>query len=237
MPTAGVAPPRRGARLGPTRSDAPGRRSRPDPVAPILAAFRVGTSEMVDMLPEFGEVSPIDESPDAVRACRALQRHPRQGGRLSDALPPGQDQVIIAFDVLEHLHDDAALDGRPPGPPARRLPGRHRAGLRVPAGPPRPARRALSQLHPPTAAPASRGGRLHGRAAHLLQHLALPGGRGGARPSPCSGVGRGAATIGPHDARVKAVLRRLSASEASVLAVCPLPVGVSIVAVAGKLRP
>jgi hypothetical protein len=36
---------------------------------------------------------------------------------------------------------------------------------------------------------------------------------------------------------VKAVLRRLSASEASVLAVCPLPVGVSIVAVAGKLRP
>jgi hypothetical protein len=36
---------------------------------------------------------------------------------------------------------------------------------------------------------------------------------------------------------VNALLRRLSASEASVLAVCTLPVGVSIVAVARKLRP
>lgn len=68
-----------------------------------------GTGEMVDMLREFGSVSAIDASTDAVRHCRQ-----RFGGTVEvelgqipdDLPPPGAVQLITAFDVLEHLDDD-----------------------------------------------------------------------------------------------------------------------------------
>lgn len=68
-----------------------------------------GTGEMVDMLREFGDVSAIDSSQDAVQRCRE-----RFGGHvqvdvgwLPDDLPaPGSVDMVTAFDVLEHLDDD-----------------------------------------------------------------------------------------------------------------------------------
>lgn len=70
-----------------------------------------GTGEMVDMLREFGEVSAIDSSAEAVGSCR--QRFGDEVavtvGRIPDHLPePGTVQAITAFDVLEHLDDDEA---------------------------------------------------------------------------------------------------------------------------------
>jgi SAM-dependent methyltransferase len=79
-----------------------------------------GTGEMLDMLSEFGAVRGLDMSPRAVAYC-----HDRFGssvdvrvGRVPDDLAPAD--VITAFDVIEHLDDDAGALERiravlPPG--------------------------------------------------------------------------------------------------------------------------
>lgn len=74
-----------------------------------------GTGEMVDMLCEFGVVAALDTSPEAVAYCRArfgAQFAVRVGGIPQD-LPGAQThEVATAFDVIEHLDDDrAALRG------------------------------------------------------------------------------------------------------------------------------
>lgn len=68
-----------------------------------------GTGEMVDMLREFGTVTAVDDSSQAVEYCR--QRHPVgvavRCGRVPEALD--RDEVfdlVTAFDVLEHIDDD-----------------------------------------------------------------------------------------------------------------------------------
>jgi SAM-dependent methyltransferase len=67
-----------------------------------------GTGEMVDMLREFGPVVGLDASPIAVQYCRE-----RFGdavdvrlGRIPEDLPAGA-RLVTAFDVVEHLEDDA----------------------------------------------------------------------------------------------------------------------------------
>lgn len=66
-----------------------------------------GTGEMLDMLRDFGDVRGLDMSPKAVSYCRA-----RFGddvdvrlGRVPEDLSPAD--VVTAFDVIEHLDDDA----------------------------------------------------------------------------------------------------------------------------------
>lgn len=72
-----------------------------------------GTGEMVDMLREFGEVTAIDPSADAVGSCRRrfgddVEVRVRVGQIPGDLPEPGTFEVISAFDVLEHLEDDEA---------------------------------------------------------------------------------------------------------------------------------
>lgn len=77
--------------------------------APRIFDVGCGTGEMVDMLRGFGAVSAIDSSPEAVRHCRE-----RFAGAVSVAVgqvpddlpPPGTADMVTAFDVLEHLDDD-----------------------------------------------------------------------------------------------------------------------------------
>jgi SAM-dependent methyltransferase len=75
--------------------------------APIVD-IGCGTGEMLDMLREFGPVTGLDSSPIAVGYCRG-----RFGdavdvrlGRIPDDLPSGAG-LVTAFDVVEHLEDDA----------------------------------------------------------------------------------------------------------------------------------
>ena len=68
-----------------------------------------GTGEMTDMLREFGTVAGIDSSPEAVRACRERFGDAvdvRVGELPDDLPPPGEVDLVTAFDVLEHLDDD-----------------------------------------------------------------------------------------------------------------------------------
>jgi SAM-dependent methyltransferase len=68
-----------------------------------------GSGEMVDMLREFGTVSAIDPSADAVAHCRERFGAEVQVdiGLVPDDLPgPGAVDVVTAFDVVEHLDDD-----------------------------------------------------------------------------------------------------------------------------------
>jgi SAM-dependent methyltransferase len=85
-------------------------RHRPttDATAPIVD-IGCGTGEMLDMLREFGTVAGLDASPIAVHHCRQ-----RFGdtvdvrlGRIPDDLPVNA-RLVTAFDVVEHLEDDAA---------------------------------------------------------------------------------------------------------------------------------
>jgi len=74
-----------------------------------------GSGEMVDMLREFGTVSAIDPSPDAVARCRERFGADVQVdvGWVPDDLPePGCVDVVTAFDVVEHLDDDLGALGR-----------------------------------------------------------------------------------------------------------------------------
>ncbi len=68
-----------------------------------------GTGGMLPVLAEFGRVTGIDPSEDAIRYSR--QRHGRHAElRRVDfpgELPPGGYDVVALFDVLEHLDDDA----------------------------------------------------------------------------------------------------------------------------------
>lgn len=69
-----------------------------------------GTGEMTDMLAEFGTVTAIDGSEDAVEHCRArfgAGLDVRVGTIPADLPPAGSSDVVTAFDVIEHLDDDA----------------------------------------------------------------------------------------------------------------------------------
>jgi SAM-dependent methyltransferase len=70
-----------------------------------------GTGEMTDMLREFGTVTALDDSAQAVEFCRA--RHPvgvsvRRGRVPEDLAGEKGYQLVTAFDVLEHIEDDRA---------------------------------------------------------------------------------------------------------------------------------
>lgn len=68
-----------------------------------------GTGEMLDMLRAFGTVSAIDPSPEAVERCRqrfGREVHAAVGRVPEDLPPPGSADMVTAFDVLEHLDDD-----------------------------------------------------------------------------------------------------------------------------------
>lgn len=88
--------------------DVVGRYRPPAGVAAAIVDVGCGTGEMLDMLREFGPVTGLDASPIAVGHCRE-----RFGdavdvrlGRIPDDLPPGAG-LVTAFDVVEHLEDDA----------------------------------------------------------------------------------------------------------------------------------
>lgn len=79
-----------------------------------------GTGEMLDMLREFGDVHGLDMSPKAVAYCRDRfgSSVDVRVGRVPDDLSPAD--VVTAFDVIEHLEDDAGALGKihallPPG--------------------------------------------------------------------------------------------------------------------------
>lgn len=76
-----------------------------------LAIFDVGcgAGEMSDMLREFGTVSAIDSSAEAVGYCRARLGDAIEVtvGTIPDDLPTvASFDVVSAFDVIEHLDDD-----------------------------------------------------------------------------------------------------------------------------------
>ena len=86
-------------------------RYRPTAVAAggaTIVDIGCGTGEMVDMLTEFGRVTALDASPIAVGHCRARfgDRVDVRLGRIPDDLPSGA-ALVTAFDVVEHLEDDA----------------------------------------------------------------------------------------------------------------------------------
>jgi len=70
-----------------------------------------GTGEMVAMLRQFGTVTAVDGSREAVEYCRT--RHPvgvsvRHGRIPDDIDETEQYDVVTAFDVVEHLEDDVS---------------------------------------------------------------------------------------------------------------------------------
>lgn len=82
-----------------------------------------GTGGMLEMLTEFGNVCGADMSPLALAYCRARlgERVELRSGGLPDDLPAAVEcDVVTAFDVIEHLDDDVAALKRiyqilPPG--------------------------------------------------------------------------------------------------------------------------
>ncbi len=70
-----------------------------------------GTGGMLEMLTEFGNVCGVDMSPEALEYCRARlgERVELRLGGLPDNLPAAVEcDVVTAFDVIEHLDDDIA---------------------------------------------------------------------------------------------------------------------------------
>lgn len=71
-----------------------------------------GTGGMLPLLQEFGKVEGIDSAPEAVRHCRQRfgDQIPVSLGRLPEAIVEGEKKdVITAFDVIEHIDDDAEV--------------------------------------------------------------------------------------------------------------------------------
>ncbi len=60
-------------------------------------------------LKEWGKVTGLDNSPEAIEYCR--EKYAYDALVLSDAskLPEGQFDLITAFDILEHIQDDTAV--------------------------------------------------------------------------------------------------------------------------------
>lgn len=74
-----------------------------------IADLGCGTGELTDMLRAFGTVQGIDPAPEAVAHCRRRFGDAvdiRLGTIPEDTPPPGEVEVITAFDVIEHLDDD-----------------------------------------------------------------------------------------------------------------------------------
>ncbi len=94
----------------------PARPDRPDRSDRKILDLGCGTGGMLIMLTEFGRVCGMDLSEDAIRYCREALPRERQGdvdlrvGDISVAPPSGAEwDTITAFDVIEHLDDDAGI--------------------------------------------------------------------------------------------------------------------------------
>jgi SAM-dependent methyltransferase len=202
-----------------------------------------GTGEMLEMLTEFGRVSAVDLSEDAVRSCRGRfgdEVEVGQGGIPADLPGPGQVDMVTAFDVLEHIDDDAGALAAIQAvlPPGGVL------ALTVPAfaflwGP----HDVLSQHRRRYTRPRLR--RLLEDAGFAVDRIsyfntllfpAVAAVRGFRRLRPGrKEEARSDFTMPPP--LVNTVLRRVFAAEAGFLRVASLPVGVSILAVARKPAP
>src|SRR5438552_1221345 len=69
-----------------------------------------GTGEIIDMLMRFGHVTAIDVAPEAVAECRARFGNAvdiRVGSFPEDTPELAHFDLVTAFDVIEHLDDDA----------------------------------------------------------------------------------------------------------------------------------
>jgi SAM-dependent methyltransferase len=70
-----------------------------------------GTGTMLGMLSAFGSVHGLEMSPEAIEACRVTYGDAvdvRQGSVPDDVPSDASFEVVAAFDVIEHLDDDAS---------------------------------------------------------------------------------------------------------------------------------
>ena len=193
-----------------------------------------GTGGMLELLSEFGEVTAVEASDDALeRARRRFPGHRVLKGALPGPLPDETFDVVTAFDVLEHLDDPVeavrALRAR--------LAPQGRLVCTVPANPllwsehdelnhhRRRYTRALLRQH-------LESGGLRVEWMNHFNTLLFPAAFGVRMLHKALRRRSGEADLKPTAEPLNGLLTRLFASEAHLVDRAPLPFGVSLAAVA-----